>query len=294
MNILFLIGSDLYSYNMANEICLNFAKHPFKASFLVFKNEMAFNPEKIQEEVKRLIFYERTLFSEILLQFLKNHPNEGKYLGVDALAQKYACNYAFCPSIDNKKASQFISEQAKDWAIDVVISIRCIIKLDAPLIHYFTREKENYLWNVHPGLLPQYRGIMPIFGAMFNQEKHYGISLLRVSEKLDEGTIIDSRTCTLDYSKSMIENALDLIPAGVELITDNLRKISRKEQLSVLTQNATEKGFYSFPTAEELALFKSKGLSLYSKEGLINLMSRCYLTDKQNDIVEKLRLYGSL
>ncbi|MBL7479911.1 formyltransferase family protein [Legionella bononiensis] len=292
MNVLFLIGSDLYSYNMANEICIKWAKTHLKASFLVFKNELAFKPEKIQEDINQLIFYERTLFSEVLIPFLKNHRNEGKYAGLDALVQKYAINYAFCPSIDNKKASQFILEQAKNWKIDVVISIRCIVKLDAQLIDYFTRSNEHYLWNVHPGLLPQYRGIMPLFAAMLNQEQHYGITLLRVSEQLDEGSIIDSRTCSIDYTRSMMHNVLALIPIGVELVTTNLLKLSRNESLSVLVQNATDKGFYSFPTVEELELFKARGLRLYSKEELINVMKSCYLTDNQKDTVEQLLHYS--
>ncbi|KTD47723.1 formyltransferase family protein [Legionella quateirensis] len=291
MNILFLIGSDLYSYNMANEICIKFGQTQFKASFLVFKNELAFKPEKIHEDIRQLIFYERTLFSEALIPFLKNHRNEGKYVGLDTLVQKYAINYAFCPFIDNKNASQFILEQANIWKIDVVISIRCIVKLDAQLIHYFTRSNEHYLWNVHPGLLPKYRGIMPMFAAMLNQEQHYGITLLRISEQLDEGSIIDSRTCDLDYTQSMMQNILDLIPAGVELVTTNLLKLSRKEPLSALVQNATDTGFYSFPTEEELELFKARGLRLYSKEELINVMKSCYLTDNQKDIVEQLLHY---
>ncbi|MDR3501183.1 MAG: formyltransferase family protein [Legionella sp.] len=291
MNVLFLIGSDLYSYNMANEICLHFAKHHLHASFLVFKNESAFNPEKMLDEINELIFYERTLFSEVLLPYLNNHPNKGKYLSLEALAQQYGINYVRCSSIDSKSASSFILKQVEAWNIDVTISIRCIVKLDEQLINHFTRSNEHYLWNVHPGLLPQYRGIMPVFGAMFNQEAEHGITLLRVSAKLDAGTLIDSRTWPIDYSKSMMQNALDLIPAGVDLITSNVLRASKKEHLPTLIQNEAEKGFYSFPTAEELKLFESRGMSLYSKEGLIDVMKQNYLTENQEEVLNNLRNY---
>ncbi|WP_454783362.1 formyltransferase family protein [Legionella sp. WA2022007384] len=292
MNVLFLIGNDLYSYNMANEICLQFARHHFKASFLVFKNELAFKPEKIQDEIKELIFYERTLFSEVLLPYLKSHSNKGKYLGLEGLAKQYHINYDYCSFIDSRKGSEFILKQAKAWNINVVISIRCIVKLDEHLINHFTEANEQYLWNVHPGLLPQYRGIMPVFGAMFNQERIHGITLLRVSANLDAGTIIDSRTCPIDYSKSMIQNALDLIPTGVDLITSNLLKAASHELLPALIQNEADKGFYSFPTAEELKLFKSKGLSLYSKEELIHVMDNYYLGENQKEVLHKLQNHG--
>lgn len=291
MHVLFLIGSDLYSYNFANELCIHFAKYKFKASFLVFKNETAFNPAKIQKEIKELIFYERTLFSQVLLPYLKNQVNKGNYVDLDALAKKYEVNYEYCHLINSYDASQFILEKAKEWHIDLAVSIRCIVKFDDHLINYFVNSNDHYFWNLHPGILPQYRGILPVFNSMLNHEINYGLTLLRVSKKLDSGAIIDSISSAIDYSKSMLLNTLDLIPSGVDLIIKTLLKVSKNEKLPVLIQNEAQKGFYSFPTKDEIERFKSHGLSLYSKEEIIKVMQDQYLTGDQKGIFNLLQNY---
>ncbi|MCL5070301.1 MAG: methionyl-tRNA formyltransferase [Actinobacteria bacterium] len=43
--------------------------------------------------------------------------------------------------------------------------------------------------NVHPSLLPKYRGPSPIVSAIFNGDSETGISIISISERLDEGDI---------------------------------------------------------------------------------------------------------
>lgn len=47
--------------------------------------------------------------------------------------------------------------------------------------------------NVHASLLPKYRGASPIQQALFDGEKRTGITLMYMSEKMDEGDIIIQR-----------------------------------------------------------------------------------------------------
>ncbi len=43
----------------------------------------------------------------------------------------------------------------------------------------------------HDSLLPEYRGFSPTVWAMLNGEKHTGVTLFEISEKIDEGDIVD-------------------------------------------------------------------------------------------------------
>lgn len=43
--------------------------------------------------------------------------------------------------------------------------------------------------NVHPSLLPKYRGPSPIASAIFNGDSETGVSIIGISERLDEGDI---------------------------------------------------------------------------------------------------------
>ena len=44
--------------------------------------------------------------------------------------------------------------------------------------------------NVHPSLLPLYRGPSPIQWAILSGDEMTGITLIRMNEKMDEGDVI--------------------------------------------------------------------------------------------------------
>jgi methionyl-tRNA formyltransferase len=48
----------------------------------------------------------------------------------------------------------------------------------------------NGILNIHPSLLPKYRGASPIQAVIINGEKETGVSIIRLDEKMDHGPII--------------------------------------------------------------------------------------------------------
>ncbi len=74
--------------------------------------------------------------------------------------------------------------EKEDWDVAVVVDYgRMLPKslLDIP--------KRGFL-NVHPSLLPRLRGASPIRSAILNDEKITGVSIMLVSEGMDEGAIV--------------------------------------------------------------------------------------------------------
>ncbi len=51
--------------------------------------------------------------------------------------------------------------------------------------------------NVHPSLLPKYRGASPIPQAILNGEKQTGVTIFRMSEKIDQGDILSQETVAI-------------------------------------------------------------------------------------------------
>ncbi|MDE1974930.1 MAG: methionyl-tRNA formyltransferase [Patescibacteria group bacterium] len=51
--------------------------------------------------------------------------------------------------------------------------------------------------NIHPSLLPKYRGASPLQSAMLDDEKNTGITIMRINEKMDEGPIVAQRLVTI-------------------------------------------------------------------------------------------------
>jgi len=59
---------------------------------------------------------------------------------------------------------------------------------------------EKGFYNVHPGLLPEYRGADPIFQQIRNQEKFAGITIHQLDEGIDTGNIVLKERIPLDIT----------------------------------------------------------------------------------------------
>lgn len=52
--------------------------------------------------------------------------------------------------------------------------------------------------NVHPSLLPKYRGPSPLQAALWNGDKETGVCIIDVAEKMDAGVIFSKKTFTIE------------------------------------------------------------------------------------------------
>ena len=53
--------------------------------------------------------------------------------------------------------------------------------------------------NLHPSLLPSYKGLMTQKRMLINQEKYFGFSIHKVSPLLDDGELISQKSKILKY-----------------------------------------------------------------------------------------------
>ena len=74
--------------------------------------------------------------------------------------------------------------------------------------------------NIHPSLLPQYRGPTPIPAAILNRETVTGITIQRLAAEMDSGDILvqetvplSGRETTASLSETMAKKAAELLPA---------------------------------------------------------------------------------
>ena len=72
--------------------------------------------------------------------------------------------------------------------------------------------------NLHPSLLPKYRGPTPIQSAILNGDKETGVSVILMDERIDHGpllaqekTIIGSRETTIQLSERLARLGSDLL-----------------------------------------------------------------------------------
>jgi methionyl-tRNA formyltransferase len=81
--------------------------------------------------------------------------------------------------------------------------------------------------NIHPSLLPKYRGPTPIPAAIINREAETGLSIQQLAPEMDSGDILiqekvslDGQETTASLSETMAKKAAELLPAVLSGIAD--------------------------------------------------------------------------
>lgn len=72
--------------------------------------------------------------------------------------------------------------------------------------------------NVHPSLLPKYRGPSPIQTAILNGDTETGVSIMLLDEEMDHGPVLGAKSCEL-RAFSFPELRDKLARAGADLLT---------------------------------------------------------------------------
>lgn len=79
--------------------------------------------------------------------------------------------------------------------------------------------------NVHPSLLPKYRGPSPIETQILNDDKHIGVTIIELDKEMDHGPIINQKEIVVNEwpQKSELESLLANI--GGEILIESIEKI---------------------------------------------------------------------
>ncbi len=111
--------------------------------------------------------------------------------------------------------------------------------------------------NLHTALLPRYRGLMPSFWVLKNNEKQTGVSVFFVDEGIDSGPIIVQKKLRLGglAQWKLIEITKFL---GIEAVVEALELI-RSNKATVVENNDDESSYFSFPSKQDVKEFKQAG-----------------------------------
>lgn len=74
--------------------------------------------------------------------------------------------------------------------------------------------------NVHPSLLPRYRGSSPVPATILNGDKKTGVTIIKMDEKMDHGPIAAKREISLTGQEVFAQLINKLFQLGAELLVD--------------------------------------------------------------------------
>ena len=79
--------------------------------------------------------------------------------------------------------------------------------------------------NIHPSLLPKYKGPSPIQFTILNGETSSGTTIIKLDDKVDHGPIVDQQTTVLDGSETLQTLTEKLFLLGSHLISKIVQNI---------------------------------------------------------------------
>lgn len=85
-----------------------------------------------------------------------------------------------------------------------------------------------YSLNIHPSLLPKYRGPAPVARAILNGEKETGVSVIKVTQKMDAGPVLGVRKWAVPPEITTPEAEDDLAKIGADLLLDVLDQVEKR------------------------------------------------------------------
>lgn len=129
---------------------------------------------------------------------------------------------------ENNKIKLIFNDKTNDLESDIKslnVSLAVLVAygqiLPQKIIDLFT----DGIVNIHPSLLPKYRGSSPIEQAILDKAKETGVSLMKISDKPDGGPIYAQIKVGVDdnHSKQSLANKLN--QAGAELLREKMSDI---------------------------------------------------------------------
>ena len=147
---------------------------------------------------------------------------------------------------NNKEEYNYLKKLEADIAI--VVAYGQILPKE-----FLDLTKKGFI-NIHASILPKLRGAAPIQRSIMNLDKQTGISIMKISEKLDTGPICDS------YPLNILENE------NAENLSERLSLLAAEKILDVIDAIFEEKAVFK-PQDNSKATYANK---ILKSEGKIN------------------------
>jgi methionyl-tRNA formyltransferase len=141
-------------------------------------------------------------------------------------------------SIEQMNKSEFENAVLNSGEIDILLSC-CYDRFFSDKILDYPKITSV---NIHPSLLPKYRGVKPLENALVNNEKEIGVTLHLLSDAMDAGDILVQKKDHIDPTQTFAE-LYDLQCSQIGNIIHEFFECPDKYVDARKKQNESEKSF---------------------------------------------------
>jgi folate-dependent phosphoribosylglycinamide formyltransferase PurN len=200
-------------------------------------------------------FFNVRIFEKNIIPFLNKYPtHKAQFRTYEQICDTHRLHHYKITDVNDKSYHALFEDKHN---IVGTICIRQLQILEQDTIKKLT--KNTFLWNLHGGLLPSYKGLLTPHRAIMNGEKNYGWTLHEINEGIDTGRIISTCQKPLDPQKPVLDTYLDMIEPSVTMIINALQKQLNGTIEEIKQPNIGGK-YYSYPTPAEMEAYKKAGI----------------------------------
>lgn len=205
--------------------------------------------ETFMEKVKKTYdVFGLNFFLHYSVKFIKSKLNSSKSIS------KFLMKNGIAEIILDKPINNALSvDKINEYKPDLLVSILGNQIFKAPIIDLAPKG----CINLHTALLPKYRGLMPSFWVLKNNEKYTGVSVFFVDEGIDSGPIIVQEKVEIG-ERTQEELIIHTKKLGMDAIIKSIDLIAKNE-VELIENDANKMTYYSFPTREDVKEFLSRG-----------------------------------
>ena len=112
--------------------------------------------------------------------------------------------------------------------------------------------------NIHPSLLPKYRGPMPVFWTLYYGEKTAGVSFQKMIAKIDAGPVLVQYEIPIAGHPTEAELSRQLFQLAAEHLGEVLQQIADGNTPNPIRDDSPPGSYYSFPSAQQQAELRAR------------------------------------
>jgi len=128
------------------------------------------------------------------------------------------CNENNIKFISTKTKANLETEILKLSDLDLGIVADFGVIISKPVLNHF----RHGILNIHPSLLPKFRGPTPVQSTLLAQQTKTGVSIIKLDEEIDHGPIIAQEEYLIKSSDTTITLLTELFKLGAELLIKSL------------------------------------------------------------------------
>ena len=140
------------------------------------------------------------------------------------------------------------------------------------LVHREVRELPRYgAINIHPSLLPDFRGADPVFHALLNESPNIGVTVHYMDESFDTGNIVRQGVMQVKAGASVLSHYDALFAHGAQLAIEALRQVRMGWPGALQAEGGA---YLGWPDRQSVSTFHKRGRQLMTWKEYFGMIAK--------------------